>query len=113
MRFTTLVATLAAAALIGATSALAAMHPTLGARLSGMGEHGIVNIQSHEAKGQLCWTFELTTKGVTGATIRDAHGMIVAHLGMHYVAKGCAAAPKKALRLIETTPGYGTFVVSQ
>lgn len=81
------------------------MHPVLGAKLAGMGEHGIVNLQSHAAKGQLCWTFELATKGITGASIRDAHGMKVAELGMHYAAKSCDAVPAKALNLIESKPG--------
>lgn len=118
MRFTMLAATVAAlltaAALVAATTALAAMHPTLGARLSGMGEHGIVNIESHEAQGKICWTFDLHAKGLTGATIRDAHGMIVAHLGMHYAAKGCDAAPRKALRLIESSPSkYVVWVATK
>ena len=81
------------------------MHPVLGAKLAGMGEHGIVNLQSNESKGKLCWTFELTTKGVTGASIRDTHSMIVARLGSSYVPKGCASVPKQALKLIETKPG--------
>ena len=94
-----------AAVLLGSGAALAdTMHPTLAAKLSGMGEHGIVNLQSHAAKGQLCWTFELTTKGITGASIRDAHGMKVAELGMHYAAKGCDKVTTKALNLIETKP---------
>src|SRR5262249_58544919 len=56
-------------------SALAGtMHPVLGAKLAGMGDHGVVNLQSHAAKNQLCWTFDLTAKGVTAASIRDAGG---------------------------------------
>jgi hypothetical protein len=91
--------------LLGVEAALAGtMHPQLGAKLSGMGEHGIVNLQSHAAQGKLCWTFELTTKGITGASIRDAHGMKVAQLGMHYTAKGCDTVAKKALDLVEAKP---------
>jgi hypothetical protein len=100
------------AAAIVVTAALAAvpvatagmMHPTLGARLSGMGEHGIVNLQAHAAKGQLCWKFELHVMGLTHASIRDRHRMIVARLGRKYKAKGCAMVAKKALRLIESKP---------
>jgi len=92
------------AALSGAGSALAAMHAELGAHLSGMGEHGIVNLKSNADKGKLCWTFELSTKGVTGASIRDTAGMKVAELGMHYTAKGCDAVAKQALTMIEATP---------
>ncbi|MGZ4419488.1 MAG: hypothetical protein ACXVRV_15130 [Gaiellaceae bacterium] len=99
------VAAASAASLLCSGAALAdTMHPQLGAKLSGMGEHGIVNLQSHAAKGKLCWTFELTTKGITGASIRDAHGMKVAELGMHYAAKGCDAVSKKALDLVEAKP---------
>ncbi len=91
---------------VATTAAFAdTMHPELAARLSGMGQHGIVNFQSHESQGKLCWTFELHTKNITDATIRDAHGMIVVHVGMHYSAKACDSVPKKALALIEKAPG--------
>ena len=103
----------AAAALAAASLALAGMHSTLGARLAGMGDHGIVNLQAHAAKGQLCWTFGLSAKHLTGATIRDAHGMMVARLGHMYSAKGCAMVSKHALTRIETTPGsYRVWVAT-
>ena len=93
------------AALLGAGVAAAdTMHPRLAARLQGMGEHGIVNLESKASAGSLCWTFKLRAKGVTGASIRDAHGMIVARLGRTYRAKGCARVSAAALRLIETKP---------
>ena len=107
-----LVVALAAAAAIGAGSARAdTMHPVLGARLAGMGEHGIVNFQSMAAKGRLCWTFSLSTKGVTGASIRDAAGMIVAKLGSGYAAKSCGAVTKQALARIEAKPAKYTVWV--
>ena len=56
-------------------------------------------------KGQLCWTFDVMTHGVTGASIRDSAGMVVAKLGPTYKAKSCAAVPTKALDLIESKPG--------
>jgi hypothetical protein len=100
-----LLALAGAVAVVGSGVAAAdTMHPVLGAKLSGMGEHGIVNLQSQMSRGKLCWTFELTTKGITGASIRDAHGMRVATLGSSYTAKGCAGVSKTALGLIETTP---------
>jgi hypothetical protein len=90
---------------IGVAAATAdTMHPELGAKLAGMGEHGIVNFQSHATTGKLCWTFDLSAKGLTGASIRDTHGMIVAKLGSGYSAKGCATVSKKALGLIESKP---------
>jgi hypothetical protein len=88
----------------GATATMRGMHPHLAARLSGMGEHGIVNLTSQAAKGRLCWTFDVPTKGILRASIRDAHGMKMAALGMHYRAKGCGAAKKAALRLLEAHP---------
>jgi hypothetical protein len=103
---TTGIATLASVAALGAATAGAAtMHPVLGAKLAGMGEHGVVNFQSNAAKGQLCWTFDVMTDGVTGASIRDTAGMVVAKLGDTYKAKSCAAVPAKALALIESKPG--------
>jgi hypothetical protein len=105
MRSKMLIAAAAASALVGSTAALAdTMHPELAARLSGMGEHGIVNFQSHAAQSRLCWTFDLHASGLTGATIRDAHGMVVIRLGSRYEAKACEKVPAEALKLIEATP---------
>jgi hypothetical protein len=106
---------LGAAALAGIPVASAStMHPTLGARLSGMGEHGIVNLQAHAAKNQLCWKFELSVMHVLSSTVRDAHGMIVARLGHMYRAKGCAMVPTKSLALIETKPAsYWVWVATK
>jgi hypothetical protein len=102
----TAAAAVTAAVLLGAGAALAnTMHPELGAKLGGMGQHGIVNLQSNAAKGKLCWTFELTTKGLTGSSIRDTAGMKVTELGTHYSAKGCEAVATKTLDMIESKPG--------
>jgi len=101
-----LVSTVGAALVLGAGIARAdAMHPVLGAKLAGMGEHGVVNLQSNAAKGRLCWTFDVMTKDLTGASIRDSGGMVVAHLGSSYSAKSCTTVPAKALDLIESKPG--------
>jgi hypothetical protein len=90
------------------------MHPTLGARLSGMGEHGIVNLQAHAAKNQLCWKFELSVMHVLGSTIRDKSGMVVARLGRMYRATGCAMVAKRSLELIESKPGnYWVWVATK
>ena len=88
----------------GAGATLRGMHPHLAARLSGMGEHGIVNLTSQAAEGRLCWTFEVPTKGILRSSIRDAHGMQVAGLGVRYTAKGCGPVKKAALALIEAHP---------
>ena len=101
-------------ALAAASIAFAGMmHPTLGAHLSGMGEHGIVNLQSHASKGQLCWKFELSVMHPTAATIRDKGGMIVARLGHMYSAKGCGWWPRRRSRMIEAKPGsYWVWVAT-
>lgn len=89
-----------------AVAGSAGMHPKLGARLSGMGEHGVVNLQSDAKKGKLCWTFDLpTTKGITGASIRKgAKGVVLVQLGKSYAKKGCTAAPEMALEHLEAAP---------
>ena len=103
---TRLLAATAVAAAVGAgTAGAATMHPVLGAKLAGMGEHGVVNFQSDAAKSQLCWTFDVMAKGVTGASIRDTSGMVVAKLGPSYKAKSCATVDKMALDMIESKPG--------
>jgi hypothetical protein len=107
-------AAVAAAALAAVPIAAAGMmHPQLGAHLSGMGETGVVNLQSHLSTGKLCWKFDLHTMHVAGATIRDAHGMPVARLGHMYDPKACAMVAKKALRLIESKPrSYWVWVAT-
>ena len=72
-----------AAGVLGAGVAGAAtMHPVLGAKLAGMGEHGVVNFQSNASKGQLCWTFDVMTHGVTERVDPRRAGMVVAKLGL-------------------------------
>ena len=100
-----LLATVVAAEIGTGVATASMMHPVLGAKLSGMGEHGVVNLQSDAGKGQLCWTFDLMAKDVTGASIRDAGGMVVAKLGPAYKAKSCATVAKSALDMIESKPG--------
>ena len=108
MRSKTVTLVVAAAAVLATASiALAGMmHPTLGAKLSGMGQHGIVNLQSHASKGQLCWKFQLTAMHLESATIRAKGGMKVASLGHLYRAKGCAMVAKSTLKKIESNPSH-------
>jgi hypothetical protein len=99
----TLLTVTGAALALGSGAALAdTMHPRLAARLAGMGEHGIVNLES--TSGRLCWTFKVPTKGITGASIRDANGMVVAKLGSAYKAKSCTRVTTNALGLIDANP---------
>ena len=54
------------------------MHPELAARLAGMGEHGIVNLTVNAKGKKLCWTFDVPTKGITGAAIHTrANGTVL------------------------------------
>ena len=101
----------AAAAVACGAAGAATMHPVLAAKLAGMGEHGVVNFTSNASRGQLCWTFDVTTTGITAASIRDGAGMVVAKLGPAYKAKSCAPVALKTLDAIETTPGsYSVWV---
>ena len=103
----------ATAAAISVPSALGGMHAKLAARLSGMGEHGVVNLQVKSKSGQLCWTFDLpTTKGVTGASIHvGSKGVVLIKLGKTYKAKGCTKASAMTLEHLETKPAaYWVFV---
>ena len=95
-------------------AAAGTMHPTLGARLSGMGEHGVVNLHAHATTQRLCWTFDIHLMHPLNATVRDKAGMAVAHLGHMYSAKGCATVAKQSLSLIETNPGrYWVWVATK
>ncbi len=116
MRSKRLAAAAVAATALAAVPVAAAgmMHPLLGARLSGMGEHGIVNLRSHAAEGRLCWKFDLHVMHPLASTVRDKSGMIVARLGHMYRAKGCAMVAKPALRKIESKPGsYWVWVATK
>jgi len=92
------------AAFAGITAAAEAgtMHPDLSASLTGMGEHGTVNltVKSHD----LCWTFDVKTTGITAASIRDTGGMVVAKLGSTYSPKSCAMEPVAAIDAIDAKP---------
>ena len=95
-----------------------AMHPEVGAKLSGKQEvpkgapagHGIVNVTLDAKKGTVCWHFE----GIAGigkpaaAHIHKAplgkNGAVVVPFGEAYKAKGCTSAPKATIEAIEAHP---------
>jgi len=111
----TLTAVAAAALALGAaTGATAAtMHPQLGAHLSGMGEHGVVNLALTSSSGKLCWTFDIpTVKSPTLATIHTgASGPILLEFGMHYTKRGCEKESAMTLEHLEAKPGsYSVWV---
>jgi hypothetical protein len=97
-----------------ASAAIAAtMHPELAAHLSGMGEHGIVNLQVKSKSNQVCWTFDLpTTKNVTATSIHTGtSNVVVLKLGKTYSVKGCAKAEPMVVEHLETKPAtYWVFV---
>jgi hypothetical protein len=105
MKTRMLAATIVASGALAGTAVASMMHPALTAKLSGMGEHGSVNLQSNAKSGKLCWSFDVMTNGITGAAIHDSSGMVVAKLGPSYKAKSCAAVSMKALEMIESKPG--------
>jgi CHRD domain len=107
------VAALASASLaLAATGAsAAAMNTEFGGHLSGMGEHGTVNL--HVASGKLCWAFDIpTVKGPTRATIHTgASGPVLVELGMHYTKSGCETESAMTLEHLEAKPGaYSVWV---
>jgi hypothetical protein len=106
------------AALVGTTLSLAAtgasataMHTEFGAHLSGMGEHGTVNL--HVSSGKLCWAFDIpSVKAPTRATVHTgASGPVLLELGMHYTKSGCAKESMMTLEHLEAKPGaYSAWV---
>jgi hypothetical protein len=114
VRFKRLALVAGLAATFAAPAATAAtMHPVLGAHLSGMGEHGIVNLQVKSKSNQVCWTFHLpTTKNVTGTSIHAGTGnVVVLKLGRTYTAKGCTKADPMVVEHLQKKPGaYWVFV---
>ncbi len=117
LRTLCLAAAAACALPVAAFGAATAMHPELGAKLTGKQEvpkgspvgHGIVNVNLKAASGKVCWTFELV--GLRGAMSAHIHraplrkaGPIVVALGGRYKAKGCTSAPKKTIEAIESHP---------
>lgn len=107
------VAALASAslALAAAGASATAMNTEFGAHLSGMGEHGTVNL--HVASGKLCWAFDIpTVKGPTRATIHTgASGPVLVELGMHYTKSGCETESMMTLEHLEAKPAaYSVWV---
>jgi len=100
-------------ALVAAGASAASMHPELGAHLSGMGNHGVVNLQLTASSGKLCWTFTVPASvGATSATIHvGSAGATLLELGMHYTKAGCETESKMTLEHLEAKPaGYSVWV---
>jgi len=109
-----LIAAAAAVLALAVPAAFASgMHPALGAKLSGMGEHGVVNLQVTAKSGKLCWTFGMgKMTGFTKASIHVGQTKtVLLELGMHYTTKGCAKEAAMTLEHLESKPGsYSVFV---
>ena len=103
----------AAALALAGTAAAMGMHPNLGASLSGMGDHAVVNLHVTSTSGKLCWTFEPgSVKGITKASVHVGNSKrVLLELGMHYTKKGCTKASAMTLEHLESKPGsYWVFV---
>ena len=110
---TTIMAAVAAGALaLAATGASATtMSPHLAAHLSGMGEHGTVNLQV--SSGRVCWTFDIpTVRSPTRAAIHTGHsGAVLVELGMHYAKSGCEKEAAMTLEHLQAKPAaYSVWV---
>ena len=106
------VAVAAAAVAIGAGTARGdTMHPVLVEKLRRHGRARRRQLAVEGGEGPALLDVSLMTKGITGASVRDAPGMAVAKLGPAYKAKGCGAVPMKALNLIESKPASYTVWV--
>jgi hypothetical protein len=97
----------AATLAVASTGAVAAtMHPELGSHLSGMGDHGVVNLQVTASSSKLCWTFDVPS--TLGATLASIHvgktGAMLLELGMHYTKSGCTTESKMTLEHLEASP---------
>ena len=103
----------AALACSAAGASAATMHPELGARLAGMGDHGVVNLQLTSSSGKICWTFSVPASlGATSAAIHVGNrGATLLELGMHYAKSGCATESKMTLEHLEAKPAtYSVWV---
>ena len=106
-------ATAAVSAALAAAASAAMMHPQLGARLSGMGEHGVANLQITQASGKLCWTLDVPSS--LGATLASIHtgasGPTLLELGMHFSKSGCEKESSMTLAHLEAKPGsYSVWI---
>jgi hypothetical protein len=113
-RTMTLAAAAGAILAFAATGASASvMNAKLGASLSGMGEHGTVNLQVTASSGKLCWAFDIpTVKSATRATIQVGQSSTtLLELGMAYTKSGCAKESSMTLEHLEVKPGaYSVWV---
>ena len=101
------IAATAAVAVLVTTGASAAMMTThLHASLSGMGDHGKVNLTVNTDSKRLCWAFTVPmVKHITGASIHTGMaGATLVELGMHYTARGCETEPAMTLEHLTASP---------
>jgi len=91
---------------LAAAGSAAMMHPELGARLSGMGYHGVVNLRLTQGSGKLCWTFDVpASMSATTASIHAGQtGATLLELGMHYTKSGCETESMMTLEHLEAKP---------
>jgi CHRD domain len=104
--FAGLAALAGALALSGAGAFASMMHSQLTAHLSGMGEHGTVELQVTSTTGKVCWTFNMPSVTATGASVHTGqNGTKLFELGMHYSQHGCMTESAMTLEHLEAAPG--------
>jgi hypothetical protein len=109
----TVVALAAAALAVSASASASVIHPRLAATLSGMGEHGTVNLEFTQGSGQVCWLFDLPmVRDVTGTAVHAGlSGATLFELGMHYARSGCEEESTMAVEHLQSKPGtYSVWV---
>jgi hypothetical protein len=109
-----LAATGALLALAAVPARATTMSSHLGARLSGMGVHGVVNLTASHDK--LCWKFDAPAlKGATRATIHAGkRSAVLAELGMRYAKSGCTKVSAMTLEHLTAKPAsYSVWVATK
>jgi hypothetical protein len=106
-RVSTGVAVAVAVLAVAISASASTMHPRLSARLTGMGEHGTVNLKFTHGSGQVCWVFDLPmVRHITRAAIHvGVRGPKLFELGMHYSKSGCERESKMAVEHLQAHPG--------
>jgi hypothetical protein len=100
-------------ALTAAIASGSMMHPKLAAHLSGMGEHGTVNLQLNSTSGKICWSFDMPmVKHISRTSIHTgANGAMLLEFGMHYTRSGCEKVAAMTLEHLEAKPAsYSVWV---
>jgi hypothetical protein len=102
----TLSTVFATLALTAAVASASMMHSHLTAKLSGMGDHGSVNLTLNSSSGKVCWTFDLPmVRHITLTAVHTgSNGAVLIEFGMHYTKSGCEHVSAMTLEHVEAHP---------